>query len=88
MCLNGAQDLRQRKALGVTGATCIVPVMSIDGHQNMLTGQHLTPVYMCLFFAVLRGLVPRLTPTEAEAIVYTKRTSVVSITAHRGAHHA
>ena len=88
MCLNGAQDLRQRKALGVTGATYIVPVMSIDSHQNMLTGQHLTPVYMCLFFAVLRGLVPRLTPTEAEGIVYTKRTSVVSVTAHRGAHHA
>lgn len=88
MCLNGAQDLRQRKALGVTGATRTVPVMSIDGHQNMLTGQHLTPVYMCLFFAVLQCFVLMLTPTETEVILCAKRTSVVSVTAHRGAHHA
>lgn len=88
MCLNGAQDLRQRKALGVTGATYIVPVMSIGGHQNVLASQHLTPVYMCLFFAVLPRFVPILTPTGAKVIVCTKRTSVVSITAHRGAHHA
>lgn len=88
MCLDDAQDLRQRKAFGVTGATCTVPVMSIDGQQNMLTGQHLATVYMCLFFAVLPPYAPELTPTETEVIVYTKRTSVVSVTAHRGAHHA
>ena len=88
MHLNDGQDLGQRKAFGVTGTTCTVPVMSICDHQNMLTGQHLTPVYMCLFFAILPRFAPMLTPTGAKVIVCTKRTSVVSITAHRGAHHA